>query len=471
MGIIDILSSISKILPEIKGPEKPLTIKEKITWTVIPLILFFIMYNITAFGVSNIAQHDFLQVITASKIGSLLTVGIGPIVLASIFLQLFKGAGLINLDLNNPIEKRKFHEAQKVLAILLAFLEAAIFVFTGKTMLISQDMGIVLIVIAQIAFGAILLLYLDETISRYGIGSGVGLFIAAGVSFSIITGVVDLIFRTDGVVGTLTAGGADAIPTALTLLLPFIFTIIVFAIVVYIEGMRVEIPVAYEAAKGVIPNLPLKFMYVSNIPVIFASALLMNIQLFATPVIGLIEQQHWILGEHNVVHYLGYAPDHRLHDGLLYLITPIYSGHTLTQWGFIANGTTALFGIPEWVHALTYVIFLSLVAILFGIFWAETSGMDAKSVAHQFGTMGLQIPGYRRDPRLLEKVLEKYISPLIIVSSATVGLLAGLADLTGALGTGTGILLTVGILYKLFEEFKKLKVFDIYPQLSGILHE
>lgn len=480
--IIGILSSIARLMPEVKLPERPTAVSEKIMWTVAALMIFFIMYNVTAFGVSQKLQTtDFLQVITASKIGSLLTVGIGPLVLASIFLQLFKGAGLINLDLSNPEQKRKFHEAQKTLAFALAIIEATIFIYTGKAILFDTQVGAsgemvmnnitAMLVIAQIAFSAMILFYLDEVITKYGIGSGISLFIAAGVSMSIFGGLSALVFGENGVVETLVGGGADAIPSAILVLLPFVFTILVFMAVVYAEGMKVEIPVAYEAARGIVPKLPLKFFYVSNVPVIFASALLLNVQLFSAPLINSIHDQNWMMGSTNVADFIGVVDSQNMvRDGLVYFITPIYAGKgTMAHFNLLFNSTTPTFGIPEWVHAITYVLFLILASVLFGLFWSETSGMDARSVADQLGKVGLQIPGYRRDPRLLEKVLEKYITPLILISSAAVGLLAGLADLTGALGTGTGILLTVGILYKLYEEFEKLKVFDIYPQMSSIL--
>lgn len=487
MGLIDILSSIAKVLPEVKVSDRPVMIKEKIMWTVAALAIFFIMYNVTAYGVNqSMVATDFLQVITASKIGSLLTVGIGPIVLASIFLQLFKGAGLINLDMNKMEERKKFHEAQKVLAIVLALVESAIFVYSGKTLLfdtqVSTDatgavIGTIInpvtasLVILQIATAAIILFYLDEVVSKYGIGSGISLFIAAGVSLAIIGGVTNLVFGENGVTETLVGGGADAIPQALLVLLPFVFTILVFMAVVYAEGMKVEIPIAYEAARGIAKNLPLKFFYVSNIPVIFASALLLNVQLFSAPMLSALAGQNWEIGGRNVATYLGYVgSDHFLHDGIFYFITPIFATKgTLAHWNFLSTATTPIFGIPEWVHAITYITFLVLVSMLFGVFWSETSGMDAKSVANQLNSVGLQIPGYRRDPRIVEKRLNDYISPLILVSSAAVGLLAGLADLTGALGTGTGILLTVGILYKMYEEFEKMKVFEIYPQMAGML--
>ena len=141
----------------------------------------------------------------------------------------------------------------------------------------------------------------------------------------------------------------------------------------------------------------------------------------------------------------------------------------MQNFAIMMSNTTPYLGIPEFVHAITYVLFLSLVSVLFGIFWAETSNMDAKSVAGQLGSSGMQVPGYRRDPRMLEKVLEKHIFPLTVLGSFLVGMLAGIADLTGALGTGTGILLTVGILYRMYEQLKQMRVFELYPSIGDML--
>jgi len=465
MGVIDFLHSIAKGLPEIKAPDKPPSTKERLIWTGIALIIFFIMYNITAFGViRKDTGIDFLQTITASKIGSLLTAGIGPIVLASIFLQLFVGAGVIKLDLKNREEKQKFLEVQKILGIILAFAEGAIYVISGRTML-SPIAGLPLpgveaIVILQIAMGSVIILYLDEVVTKYGLGSGISLFIAAGVALSIVSGFFGLVMGTNGVIQSVTGGGAEGLPNAVLVLLPFIFTIIVFLACVYAEGVKVEIPIAFEKVRGMVPKLPLKYFYVSNIPVIFASALLLNIQLFG----GVM------LAKANIP-ILGFVDSNNLiRDGILYFITPIsVTGGTIGHWNFITNGVTPLYGIPEWVHAMTYVLFLSLSSVLFGFFWVETANMDSKSVAGQLSSSGLQIPGFRRDPRMLETILGKHIIPLTILGSFSVGLLAGLADLTGALGTGTGILLSVGIFYRMYEQLEQMQAFELYPALGKLV--
>ncbi len=461
-AIIDILHKAAGILPEIKNPERPPSTKERLVWTGIAVVIFFIMYHITAFGVKPTSGAvDFLQTITASRIGSLLTAGIGPLVLASIFLQLFVGAGIIKLNMQDKEDKQKFHEVQKILGIILAFVEAIIFVFPGKVQLIPVLGDLTpYIVVLQIAIGSIIVLYLDSLVSKYGIGSGISLFIAAGVSLAIVGGALNIFADVVNIVtNPATGGGAEAIPTALIKMLPLIFTALVFVIVVYAEGIKVEIPIAFEKVRGFSPKLPLKFFYVSNIPVIFASALILNMQLFAG---GILVGKGW-----DSIAVI--SPDGRIIDGFLYFLTPFFPGQgSDIHFGYLFN-PTPIFQIPEWVHAITYILFLSTVSILFGLFWVETANMDAKSVANQLSSSGLQIPGFRRDPRMLETILNKYIFPLTVLGAFSVGLLAGLADLTGALGTGTGILLTVGILYKMYEQMEQMNMFEAYPALGKLM--
>ena len=102
---------------------------------------------------------------------------------------------------------------------------------------------------------------------------------------------------------------------------------------------------------------------------------------------------------------------------------------------------------------------------MFSIFWVQTSGMDARSQAKNIMSSGLQIPGFRRDQRVLERVLQRYIGPLTVMGAIVVGFLATLADLSGALSRGTGILLAVMIIYKLYEEIAKQHMMDMHPMM------
>src|SRR3989344_1880217 len=106
-------------------------------------------------------------------------------------------------------------------------------------------------------------------------------------------------------------------------------------------------------------------------------------------------------------------------------------------------------------QTIVYVLVFVIGSVIFGIFWMQTANMDAASQAKQILASGLQIQGFRRDERVLERILNRYIWPLTVMGGAGVGLLAALADLTGALSRGTGILLTVMIIYKLYEDIAK----------------
>ena len=62
--------------------------------------------------------------------------------------------------------------------------------------------------------------------------------------------------------------------------------------------------------------------------------------------------------------------------------------------------------------------------------------------------MNLKAPGFRRSPVIYEKVLSRYIPTVTLLGGMFVGLLTVFADFLGALGTGMGVLLTVGIAFQ-----------------------
>lgn len=484
--MLEIFRPFIRLLPEVRKPARAPPLNQKLMWTLAALLLFFVMFHIYPVGVQRITdpQYEFMQIIFASKMGSLITAGIGPIVLASIFLQLFAGAKIINIDLSDPEQKALFSGTQKLLAILLSFLESAIYVYTGAVATLpGSGLDVQIIVVLQLAFGSIILLFLDEIVSKYGIGSGISLFIAAGVSLAVVQGTFGL--GESGIIFSaaraINEGGADAIPNALLAFLPLLFTTLVFAASVYAEGMKVEIPLAFERARGFGGRFPIKFLYVSNIPVILASALMLNVQLWSR----MLQNLNFSIGGVNIFESIVTVntATGRPSGGLIYLLTNSFANPMLLNPTDVAGGYRTYVGllmsessklalpglgtvmVPEVLHIVTYVSFYVILCVIFGKFWIETTSMDARSVAEQLQKSGLQIPGYRRDPRMIEKLLEKYIPTITILGSGFVGLLAAFADLTGALGTGTGILLTVGILYKFYESLATERMFDLYPDL------
>ncbi len=481
------LKPIISKLPEVKAPLVQPTLKERLMYTGIVLILFYIMYHIYPLGVviKEDSSTQFLQVVLASKIGSLISAGIGPIVMASIFLQLFAGAKIIDMDLSNPKNKALFQGAQKILTIILALFEG--YVFTNMMTLdpIFGELGTRIFVAFQVALGSIILMYFDEIVSKYGLGSGIGLFIAGGVSLSVVSGMIGIIFGVGGIPETNTLvyhfaqGGANAIPSAIIALSPIIATIIVLAGSIYAEGIKVEIPLAFERARGYGGRYPIKFLYTSNMPVILAFAFLSSMQMFGRLFANLnFEIGGVSLGQFLVTYN---QLTNRIDGGLLYLITPsfpnpiglaggmpVYINLLLTSNIPLSVPFLGSVLIPEYVHALVYVISMIAMSVVFGYLWTETSGMTAKDVAAQLKNVGLSVPGFRRDPRMIEKILGRYIPVITVLGSGFVGMLAAFADLTGALGTGTGILLTAGIIYRMYEQMESQQMFAVYPGLKKL---
>lgn len=446
-AIIDLLVRISQYLPEIKPPTKEVPFKQKMLWTLIVLVIFFILGQITLIGLdttsSSVQNILFAQTLLASNVGTLLTAGIGPIVMASIFLQLFLGAKLIDLDISAPDGRAKFQALQKILAVALCFIEGYIYVGSG---LLTPKIGMLIPLILQISIGSLILLYLDEIVSKYGIGSGISLFIAAGV-------IATIFWRTFmPPINATSQGGIlwNVMTTGnMILLLPLLAILIIFMIVVFAEGMHVNIPITM-GHRGTGGRYPVKFLYVSNMPVILSMALFMNVRLWSlfvknVPIIGQIfEGLSWAVNMPGI--------------GGQSLIAGIIT--SWGDWGII---------MPEIFQAIIFILLLIISCVVFGWFWVEMGNQSTGAVAAQLEKSGMQIPGFRKDKRVIEKVLKRYIPPITILGSIFVALLAGGGDLVLAgISSGTGILLTVGIIYRFYEEIAKSQA-DLLAPLLGKL--
>ena len=182
-----LLQNITRVIPAVKGPEqKKLPFKEKLKWTVLILLAFFILSAIPLYGLgeNSLAQFSQLSIILGASFGSILSLGIGPIVTASIVLQLLVGSGILKYDMTSHEGKAKFQGLQKILSIFFVIFESIIYVIKGG---LAPQIGISpLILIFQLFIGGILILYMDEVINKWGFRSGISLFIVAGVSQQII---------------------------------------------------------------------------------------------------------------------------------------------------------------------------------------------------------------------------------------------------------------------------------------------
>ena len=165
MGAIEKLTSI---LPGISEPKTHLSFKSRLKWTGIILLLFLILGQISLYGISPVSKErfQFFELVLGSSIGSLMTLGIGPIVTASIILQLLVGSKIIPWDLKTEEGKRKFQGTQKLAVIFFCVFEAYAYVSFGAISPVSPDPGMFALLIAQLAFGGFLVLLMDEVITK-----------------------------------------------------------------------------------------------------------------------------------------------------------------------------------------------------------------------------------------------------------------------------------------------------------------
>ena len=467
-------------LPEVKGPtEKRLPFKTKLTWTLIILVAFFALGMIPLYGLgqNSLSQFEYLSIILGASFGSIISLGIGPIVTSSIVLQLLTGSGILKLDTTTHDGRLYFQGVQKVLSIFFIIFEAVIYVIMGGlaptatlapgTFRIAQ-----MILIFQLFLGGILILYMDEVINKYGFGSGVSLFIAAGVSssvfvraFSPLTTAGTWAFGSGqppiGQIWVLFISLIGRNPTGAVLALSTILaTVVVFLFSVYSQAMKVEIPLSFGRVRGHGIRWPLNFLYTSNIPVILVAALLANVQLWARLMQSAVENKTSGILLWFSQHILGQFSGQTAVSGLASLVT-----HPL----IIQNLITGSFQYGDLFSAFTYMLFFIIGSVIFSIFWVQTAGLDAPSQAKQILASGLQVPGFRRDKRVLEQILKRYITPLTVMGGIAVGILASGADILGALGNGTGLLLAVMVIYRLYEEIAQQHLMDMNPALRKMM--
>ncbi len=449
-------------LPEVSGPtQKKLPFKEKLKWTLIMLFAFFILGMIPLYGLgeSSFGHFEQLQQILASQFGTIISLGIGPIVTASIVLQLLNGSGLVKFDTSTSEGKRTYQGVQKLLALSFVVFESFIFVYMGGLSPPPDAVNygsLQLILVGQLILGGLLILFMDEVVSKWGIGSGIGLFIVAGVSkelvwkaFSPLT--LEGTYAIGRFWGFFQAIMAGDIPQASLFVSAIAATLVIFAISVYMQAMKVEIPLSFGRVRGQGVRWPLKFIYTSVIPVILVAALFANFQLWAQ----LLQNRG-----------IGILGDPDANTGFVSFLNP--PGGEGGLLGELIRTGGNVDGIM-FLQALVYSIAMIIGCVVFSYFWVQTAGMDARSQAKQMMSSGLQIPGFRKDQRVLERLLSRYIGPLAVMGGISIGVLASFADLLGALSRGTGILLAVMIIYKIYEEIAKDHMMDMHPSLRKFM--
>lgn len=95
--------------------------------------------------------------------------------------------------------------------------------------------------------------------------------------------------------------------------------------------------------------------------------------------------------------------------------------------------------------------------------------MAASAQANNILKSGLQIPGFRKDTRILESILSRYVMPLTVMGGLAIGLLASLADVLGALVGGTALLLGIMITFQFYQNIAQQHALDMNPAMKKLM--
>ena len=496
------LSPFVRIMPEVKAPDREVSFREKFVWTALVLIIFLIMSHMPIYGVDKGVGTDYLwamRVILASTRGTLMELGIGPIVTAGLVMQLLSGSKIINVDFGDPEDRALFTGGQKVIALFMTAFQAIAYII-GQAYGELQPIEAV-IVFAQLFMSGIIVILMDELVQKgWGLGSGVSLFIMTNVAGQVMYNMLNFIdLESAAPIGYM--GGTISDPTATNLpkgiiaalignlmrafgigtsqgdvvelswflvrngydpsILSLIVTFVIFGAVLWLESVRVEIPLQYAKYRGMKARYPIKLLYTSNIPVILAQALYANILFFGQILAGAFNPD-------NNNPFLNLIGEFEREDssgrmiatgGLSKYITPPQGVFRLIEEG-----------MEGWVHIIIYASLMILLCWGFSKIWVDISGIAPRDVSRQLLNSGYIIPGFRTSEKVLERLLERYIPIVAGLGGLLIGILAATADIMGALASGTGILLMVSIIKQYYEQIAKEQLAGMGGEgVSGLL--
>jgi len=463
MGFVDFLAKLGEYLPAVTKPKERPSLSTKLLWSFVGVIIYLVMASIPLYGITNTNSFlgNFLayEIIFASTQGTLAQLGIGPIITAGLIMQILVGSRLIQMDLTNEEDQIRFTEAEKGLAFLFILVEAALFGYDFTRA--SGSFLLAVIVFIQLVIATYIILLLDEMIQKgWGLGSGISLFILAGVTKLLFWDMFGIaaVQNQDLPVGFFPLLVSDlmsgknilSIIVNMSTTTPYspdlvglISTIALIILIVYLTNINIQIPVTTQRLRGIKTTIPLNFLYVSSIPVIFVSVLGADFQLFAALATYASSTASSILND--IANAFFFPPPNIPHSVFALVLDPVGA-------------------------AIYAAVFIGL-SIVFGMLWVDVAGLDPATQAQQMIESGIEIPGMRNNPKVIEAILAKYIYPLAFFSSLIVGLITVVATFLGVYGTGIGLLLGVTIAIQYYNLLAYERTLEMYPLLKRIIGE
>lgn len=350
--------------------------------------------------------------------------GISPIVTSSLIMQVLAGAKIIDVNMSDPEDQRLFKGAQKLFGVVITLGEAVAYVLTGMYGDLSDlGTGNAVLIILQLFCAGLVVLLLDEMLEKdYGLGSGISLFIATNICENIIwkafspttintgrgtefEGAVIALFhllitRADKARALKEAFYRQNLPNLTNLMA----TGVVFLVVIFFQGFRVDLPIKSQNQRGATTTYPIKLFYTSNMPIILFTALVSNMFFISQMLFNRFSE--W-----TIVRLIGTWQETQGRGGqsipvggLVYYLSPPQSIGDLLRDPF---------------HGLFYMSFILTLCALFSVTWIEFSGSSSRDVAKMLRDRRMVMQGHRQAS--MRHVLDRYIPTAAAFGGACIG--------------------------------------------------
>lgn len=458
---VQLCKPIEPLLPKIAEPAKPPKIRSRAVYVFGVLLFYLVASKTPLYGIRASSTQDplsFYRVMLASNRGTLMELGISPIVTSSMVIQACVGANLIQVDRSKPEDQRMYEVLEKLSGIIMIIGQSIFYTAFSGVYGSIYDLGIgnAALIIMQLFGSAMFVLLLDDMLKAgYGFGSAISLFISVNICESIMWQafsyrVIDTIIGPEyegalvNLVFSLMQGQSlralkhAFFRTSLPNVSNLLATLVVFVVVIYFQGFRVDIPIKHIRVRNRSAgqqSYAIRLFYTSNVPIMLQSTLSSTIFMVSSLLFSR-------LGTNFITRLLGRWMQVNGRSipvgGLCYYLSP-------------PQGFTEILRDP--IHFVVYVVFMLASCSVLAYMWLEMSGSSPKDVVEGLKRQSMTVVGYR--PNKMITAFNRYIPTAASFGGLCVGALTIFADLLGALGSGTGILLAVGNILQLVETFQK----------------
>jgi len=447
---LKLIKPFVSITPKILQPLKSPSLSEKLIWTALATIIYLVASQVPLFGIISNSSKDplaWMRIMMASNRGTLMDLGISPVVSSSMVMQMITALGLIRPDMSIKEDKILVDTLQKLIAIVITMGQSFLQIYTGyygSVKDISLSYSIILFI--QLFVAGIIIILLDEILQMgYGLGNGVNLFIVANVCERIIWNAFSprayatgrglefegclvaafhiLLIRKNKLGALYELMFRENLPNMFSLLA----TIFMFCFVVYIQSLRVEIPIISRKHKGIASFYPINLLYTSTMPIIIQGYVISHLSTISKFLFN-----KW--PKNLIVRLLGvWEPTLTRGDipisGICYYIFPPSSFKD-------ALSRPVFFGI--------YLSLMIISAAWLSMTWLETHDDNAENVFEKIKNQEMQLKGIK-DSSAVER-LNQFIPTAACLGGILTSLVIVFSDIASTMGSGNNIFLAASII-------------------------